>query len=312
MKRRRHTASGRVKTVSFGKTPTIAVSQQTCNFHVMLPLMWNLTALLGAFTTLVLIGMAPAQPAATPATQPTTKPTIYLVGDSTVRNGSRGQQGWGEVIAPYFDPAKVTIDNRARGGRSSRSFIREGLWDAILEQLKPGDYVLIQMGHNDGGPLSGDNRERGSIRGIGEETQDVTLVLDNNKPETVHTYGWYLRKYIADARAKGAKPILCSPVAHCPRNNDDPIQPGREQWGYVEWSEQVAKQTDTPFIDLNRLIWTKWVGMRPSEVKAKYFTEADWTHTSPAGAALNAGCVVEGIKSLHEPALIDLLTNDVE
>ena len=77
---------------------------------------------------------------------------------------------------------------------TSRTFRNEGRWDEILKDAKPGDYVLMQFGHNDPAPLSGDNRERGTIRGISDETQDVTLTLGNNKgkAETVHSYGWYI------------------------------------------------------------------------------------------------------------------------
>src|SRR3954471_12791538 len=103
-------------------------------------------------------------------------PTLWLVGDSTVRNGSgnggNGQWGWGDRIAKFFDTGKINVVNRARGGRSSRSYITEGLWDQVLADARAGDFVIIQMGHNDGGPLAGDNRERGSIRGTGEETED--------------------------------------------------------------------------------------------------------------------------------------------
>src|SRR2546430_9614199 len=90
-------------------------------------------------------------------TAPSTRPTLWLVGDSTVRNGSgaggNGQWGWGDRIAKYFDSTKINVINRARGGRSSRSYIAEGLWDAVLHDAKNGDFVIIQMGHNDGGPL---------------------------------------------------------------------------------------------------------------------------------------------------------------
>src|SRR5207247_9076658 len=111
-------------------------------------------------------------------TQPSTRPTLWLVGDSTVRNGSgagaKELWGWGDRIGKYFDATKINVVNRARGGRSSRTFITEGLWDAVLADAKPGDFVIIQVGHNDGGALAGDNRERGSLGGIGDETEEVT------------------------------------------------------------------------------------------------------------------------------------------
>ena len=88
--------------------------------------------------------------AAAPGAPPTTKPSLFLVGDSTVKNGTKGQMGWGEQIGKYFDPAKITVKNHAIGGRSSRSFQAEGRWDKVLAELQPGDFLLIQFGHNDG------------------------------------------------------------------------------------------------------------------------------------------------------------------
>lgn len=235
---------------------------------------------------------------------PTTRPTLYLVGDSTVRNGTAGQQGWGDPFIALFDAAKIEVKNKAMGGRSSRSFIQEGRWDEILKTLTKGDYVIIQMGHNDGGPLAGDNRERGSIKGIGEETEDVTLTLGDNKGKqvTIHTYGWYLRKYVNDAKEKGATPILCSPIPRCPRPGQ-PVEVPTEAKSYPLWAEQVAKSENVAFLDLNRLITQQWVDekLTPEQIKEKYFGTADFTHTSPAGAAFNASVVAVGVKKLESP-----------
>jgi rhamnogalacturonan acetylesterase len=259
------------------------------------------------FVTLLIPFAAAAQ------TAPTTRPTLWLVGDSTVRNGggtgSNGQWGWGDRIAPFFDADKINVVNRARGGRSSRSFITEGLWDAVLADAHSGDFMLIQMGHNDGGPLAGDNRERGSIRGIGDETQDVTLTLKPNegKKETVHTYGWYLRKYINDARAKGVTPILCSPIPRRPKTTVDPTS---QPTTYALWAQQVAEAEHASFVDLNRIILAKYADTPPDELKTKYFTTADDTHTSAAGADLNAAAVVEGIRALKDCPLTKCLAAD--
>lgn len=237
-------------------------------------------------------------------------PTLWLVGDSTVRNGSgsggNGQWGWGDRIAKYFDTSKINVVNRARGGRSSRSFITEGLWYAVLADSKPGDFVIIQMGHNDGGPLAGDNRERGSIRGTDDKTEDVTLTLGANKgkKETVHTYGWYLRKYIADAREHKLTPILCSPIPRRPKAQVDPTS---KPTSYAMWAEEVATAEKVPFVDLNRIILRHYAGTKPEELKSKYFTTADDTHTNDAGADLNAAAVIEGLQSLPENPLKDYL-----
>jgi hypothetical protein len=160
------------------------------------------------------------------------------------------------------------------------------------------------MGHNDGGPLDDNQRARGSLRGTGEETREIDNPITKKK-EIVHTYGWYLRKYVGDARAKGMTPILCSPVAHCPQK---PVEPDTvEKSNYVVWSAEVARSEKALFIDLNRIILGKYAKEAPGDIKTRYFTPADNTHTSPAGAELNAACVVEGIRALPEYPLTKYL-----
>jgi rhamnogalacturonan acetylesterase len=220
------------------------------------------------------------------------KPTLWIVGDSTVKNGTRGEKGWGEVIGKYFDQSRIHVANHAIGGRSSRTFMTEGRWDKILAYCNPGDFVLIQIGHNDGGPINDNTRARGTIRGIGEETQEIDNQL-TGKHEVVHTYGWYLRKYVQDSLATKMTPIICSPIPHVPKVTGKPGD--LEQSDYVEFSQQIAEEQRTPFIQLNGLIMAKYAGMDPADIKSKYFTPADNTHTNPAGAELNAACVIEGI-----------------
>src|SRR5881227_1754127 len=142
-----------------------------------------------SFVPLLLISFLCPHPALAAGTN---RPTLFLVGDSTVNTPTKGVQGWGTPIAGLFDQTKIKVENRARGGRSSRTYYTEGLWDQVAADLKPGDFVLMQFGHNDGGPLTG-GRARASLKGSGDETKDVE---DQGKKETVHTYGWYLRKYV--------------------------------------------------------------------------------------------------------------------
>src|SRR5881628_2203429 len=99
--------------------------------------------------------------------------TIFVVGDSTANNHANGGLGWGDPFITYFDPSKCNVLNRARGGRSSRTFVTEGLWDKVLGEMKKGDFVLIQFGHNDAGAINDASRARGSLPGIGEETQEI-------------------------------------------------------------------------------------------------------------------------------------------
>jgi rhamnogalacturonan acetylesterase len=142
-------------------------------------------------------------------------PTLFLIGDSTVRNGrgdgSNGQWGWGEPLVEYFDPAKINVVNRAVGGLSSRTYLTQGHWDRVLAMLKPGDFVMMEFGHNGSGPMDDPARARSTLRGTGEETREIDNPI-TKRHEVVHSYGWYLRKFIADAKARGATPIVCSPI----------------------------------------------------------------------------------------------------
>jgi lysophospholipase L1-like esterase len=315
------------------------------------------TALLAAALTCLIpvFALAAQQASATPAASPTTPaapppmrtppdaatqekglgltspanpnlPSLILIGDSTVRNGhglgSDGLWGWGAPIADLFDPAKINVVNRAIGGLSSHSYISGGHWDLALSIIKPGDFVLIQWSHNDGGinlpgatpiPDAGvapgatppapppGARPRGpnvggSLPGIGEETLDVTNPR-TGKVETVHTYGWYLRKYIADVKAKGATPILCSLV---PRKIWDGDHIVRQTDTYRGWAQQVAAAEHVGFVDLNEIIARRYDALGPAAVDPLFGDPH--THTTMAGAVLNAECVVSALRALpHDP-----------
>src|SRR5436309_13705413 len=107
--------------------------------------------LLAAF--LAIGSCATASRALAETNSPTTRPTLYLIGDSTVKNGTRGLMGWGEVIAKHFDANRIVVANHAIGGRSSRTFFTEGRWEKVRRELKPRDFVIMQIGHNDGGGI---------------------------------------------------------------------------------------------------------------------------------------------------------------
>ena len=229
------------------------------------------------------------------------KPVLYIIGDSTVKNGSgtRDSQlwGWGSLLAGYFDTTKISVQNHAIGGRSSRTFITEGRWDAIMTQLQPGDFVLMQFGHNDAGPLDDTARARGSIKGTGEETKDIYNPV-RKMQELVHTYGWYMRKYVNDAHQKGAVAIICSPV---PRNMFKAGKADRANNDYGKWAEETAQATQAFFIPLNHIIADQYDSMGQEKVNA--FFPGDHTHTNKAGATLNAQSVVKGIEQLQECSL---------
>jgi lysophospholipase L1-like esterase len=223
-------------------------------------------------------------------------PTLFLVGDSTVRNGhadgANGQWGWGEPLVEFFDTSKINVDNRAIGGRSSRSYIMEDEWAETLAFVKPGDVILFQWGHNDDGPLDDPARARGTLHGIGEDTKEVDNPILKIH-ETVHTYGWYLRKYVADTKAKGAIPIICSPI---PRKAWKDGKIVRNAANYGGWARQVAEQEHVGFIDLNEMIARRYDALGEAAVEPLFGDPH--THTSRAGAELNADCVVAGLKAL--------------
>ena len=238
-----------------------------------------------------------------------TKPTLWIIGDSTVHNGTKGEEGWGDPIKALFDLSKIEVDNRAMGGRSSRTFRTEGRWQDILDKAKPGDFVIMQFGHNDSSPLVGDNRERGSLRGNGDDTKDVTK--KDGKAETVHSYGWYMRQYVKEAKDKGMIPIVCSYIPHCPKvDAKDPTSKpavSDELTSYPLWASQAASAEGGLFIDLHKLIAEKYATMTAEEIKKQYFTDADDTHTNSAGAKLNAQCVVDGLRQLKDNPLAGYL-----
>jgi xylan 1,4-beta-xylosidase len=222
-------------------------------------------------------------------------PTVFVVGDSTANNNANGALGWGDPFVKYFDPAKANVLNRARAGRSSRTFITEGLWDKVLGEMKRGDFVLIQFGHNDGGAINDATRARGSLPGTGEEKQEIDNLL-TKQHEVVHTYGWYMRKMIEDAKTKGAVPIVLSLTV---RNiwKDGRVERGSGNFG--QWAAEVANSRKVMFIDVTKLIADQYEQLGEEKVKDLFAT--DHTHTSPAGAELNAAIVVDAIKRLKSP-----------
>ena len=132
--------------------------------------------------------------------------TIFIIGDSTAANkdisGGKQERGWGMALQCYFDD-NILVDNHAVNGRSSLSFINEGRWDKVLEKLRPGDYVIIQFGHNDEKPQPNRHTDPGS------------------------TFDYNLAKYVRETREKGGIPVLMNCVVRrnffvqAPENDDD-------------------------------------------------------------------------------------------
>ncbi|SFD95892.1 rhamnogalacturonan acetylesterase [Flavobacterium phragmitis] len=225
------------------------------------------------------------------------RPTLFMVGDSTVKNGkgdgTGGLWGWGDFIGQYLDTTKIKIENHALGGTSSRTFQDKGLWTAVLNKLRKGDYVLIQFGHNDNGPVNDSLRARGTIKGIGSETQEIDNIL-TKKHEIVHTYGWYIQKVVREAKSKGAIPIICSPI---PRNDWQNGKVPRNDTSYGLWAKQIAEKEKVTFINLNEKMALEMEKFGEAKVTGTYFYKRDHTHTSAKGAVLSASVIIDELKN---------------
>lgn len=213
--------------------------------------------------------------------------TVYLIGDSTMSIKDKNaypETGWGMPFVHFFDSA-VTIDNRAKNGRSTKSFMAENLWQPVVDQLQPGDYVLIQFGHND------EVKEK-----VGRYT-------------TPQEYQANLRRYIIDTRTKKAYPILLTPVAR--RKYDDAGRLVDTHKQYTELVRTVAKETKTPLIDMDKMSQKMLTALGPEKSvflflhlepgENPYYPEGkqDDTHFNELGARKVAQLVLAGIQELE-------------
>jgi lysophospholipase L1-like esterase len=252
--------------------------------------------------------------AAALAAEPDSVPRLFVAGDSTAsyyEPNPSNQQGWGAVLQPLFDARKLEVVDVARGGRSTRTFITEGHWDRMLERLREGDFVIIQFGHNDAGALNQEPpgstrplRARGTIPGIGAESQEIDNVLTGQR-ETVYSFGWYLRKMISDVRAKHATPILLT-LTKTNVWKDDRIPCAFES--YRQWTYQTAVDEKVPFLDLTRIIADRYQREGPDAVKAQFIN--DTVHTNITGAEANARDVVSGLRAMQTLPLRNWLSAD--
>lgn len=233
-------------------------------------------------------------------------PTLFLCGDSTMDsrpnpkeplvNNFRARIGWGGSAIPYFDTNKINIENHAKGGISTRTFMNEGYWQVILPRLKPGDFVILEFGHNDSSELDGP-AGRGTLKSNGEETKQI--VNKAGQSEVVHTYGWYLRRFISDTQSKGAIPIILSPV---PRNYwKDKMTFNDVTSDYTQLAKEVTETAKLQYIDMNEALAAQYAPMGQDEVTKDFFSTFDKTHTSPAGAKNAARVFVEELRKTNCP-----------
>ena len=254
------------------------------------------------------------------------KPRVFLCGDSTGKNKDRetdGMWGWGSQGYTIFDEKKCTFINAARAGRSLRTYNHDGLWQEVYSVLRPGDYVLIQFGHNDIGPID-KQKERGEIA-CAKDTSNVYRMASSGKYRVIYSFGWYLRKMIDDCKEKGAIPVILS---FTPRNEWDDgdgmvhgkFHPVKQKKGkcYIErrnddyipqWCSEIAKEQNVEFVDIHNITadWLdKYCGMKP---RAMSYFNHDHTHTSLKGARLNANSLAKGLKRIKSPLAAYLKKN---
>jgi lysophospholipase L1-like esterase len=230
-------------------------------------------------------------------------PRLFIAGDSTAatyNSPDKNQQGWAAVLQPFFDPAKLQVVNAARGGRSSRTFITEGHWEKMLADVRAGDFVIIQFGHNDSGALNQEPpgstrplRARGSIPGIGNESEEIDNVV-TGKHETVYSFGWYLRKMIADTRARGATPIIMT-LTRTNNWKDGRIECPSDTYRLWDW--QTAVNEKVAFVDLSRIVADRYQREGAEAVKAQFIN--DTVHTNVTGAGKNAADAVSALRTLR-------------
>lgn len=223
--------------------------------------------------------------------------TIFLVADSTVSNkpfneGGNPEKGWGQIFPLYLKEG-VKIDNHAINGRSTKSFRDQGRWDKVMELMKPGDYVIIEFGHND------------------EKIEDPKRYAD---PDTA--YRANLKQYIAEAREKGAKPILATPIVR--RSFDENSNLIDTHGRYPEVVREVAKEEKVPLLDLEakskKLVAAYgeerskqlYLHIQPGEYASLPEGREDDTHLSPFGAFRVCDLVVEEIQN-QVPELVKYL-----
>ena len=243
------------------------------------------------------------------------KPMVFLCGDSTGKNEDNkpdGMWGWGSQAYTVFDATKCVFQNQAKAGRSTRTYIDEGLWEEVYNSLERGDVVLIQFGHNDIGGIK-EGKERG-VLATAKDSSAVYRMESSGIYKVIYSYGWYLKKMIRDAQEKGAVPVLLSLT---PRNEWHDgnghsrgfIYPVKEKAGkrYIErrnetygsWCRAVARETGCEFVDVHNITANALDKLGPSK-SASYFKN-DHTHTSLKGAQLNAKSVAQGLRDIQSP-----------
>ena len=243
------------------------------------------------------------------AATPVKKTTIFVIGDSTAANKdlSKGktERGWAQMLQMYFDSTMIRVDNHAVNGRSSKSFINEGRWDRVVSLIKPGDYVIIQFGHNDEKPKADRHTDPGS------------------------TFDYNLAKFVRETRERGGIPVLMNCVVrrnffvNAPENDDDEklrTQTFKDGVKMVEGDSlidthglyrvaprDVAQRMNCYFVDANKITHDLEQGLgteaskklhmwyRPGEEPTEPKGKQDNTHYNIHGATVVAGLLADAL-----------------
>jgi lysophospholipase L1-like esterase len=215
-----------------------------------------------------------------PARAAGARPTVYIAGDSTVQTYSASyapQAGWGQFIANYFT-TDVAFVNKAIGGRSSKSFVLEGRLDEILGQIRPNDYLFVQMGHND------------ATKSRPERYTD---------PQT--TYKQYLKMYLDGARQRGATPVLITPVGRLNYKNGVFVN---DFTAYTTAMKELAAAENVKLIDLMSKSLAYYTSIGYNETYTLFMVSVngtDYTHFTEKGANQIARLVSEGVREINVP-----------
>jgi lysophospholipase L1-like esterase len=203
---------------------------------------------------------------------------IFLAGDSTVQNydeSEKNQGGWGEFLQDFFTD-DVQVINHAIGGRSSKTFIEEGRLNRIAEEMGAGDFLLIQMGHN-----------------------DAAVSKSERYTEPFASYKEYLKKYVECARNCQAEPVFITPVARLHQENNQFINNFPD---YCQAMKEVAVDENVPIIDLMEKSLSLFEKLGYQETSTFFMVSvngSDHTHFTKKGANQMASLVAEGVKELN-------------
>ncbi|CUS12141.1 unnamed protein product [Tuber aestivum] len=238
---------------------------------------------------------------------PVSAARILMAGDSTMADSRSSIQGWGTPFAKYIS---LPVINLARGGRSARSYYREGLQAALVSQIEEGDYVIIEFGHNDGGsPATSDRAPSITDFGktLGDGTQTTEVKDANGTVEIVQTFVTYEKWFIRDIIAKGGIPVVSSTTPNGDVWNSahtEMLEPNR----FVPYAKMAAGSfTQATYVDHYEFVTIAFETLGYEKVYPKLFPN-DHTHTSPEGADVVAQAFVNGLKCTNHP-LANCLTD---